>query len=124
MRSQGGNVVVRDSMIANFMKRTENEMREIQEMRRCRISDVIMNEKKDEEDNISSETFIDVKDAESLDLSVTALTVLREIYDDSNARFKFEKQMKAIKLALSRKVDILTILSIREDKFLVFQLAT
>ena len=65
-----------------------------------------------------------MKDAESLDLSVTALTALGEIYDDSNARFKFEKQMKAIKLALSRKVDILTILSIREDKFMVFQLAT
>ena len=54
MGSQGGNVIVRDSTIANPMKRTENEMREIQEMRRCRISDVIMDEEKDEEGNISS----------------------------------------------------------------------
>ena len=54
MKSQNKNVVVRDSMIMNPMKRTENEMREIQEMRKCRISDVIMNEKKNEEDNISS----------------------------------------------------------------------
>ena len=37
------------------MKRTENEMREIQEMRRCRISDVIMDEEKNEEDSIPSE---------------------------------------------------------------------
>ena len=55
MRSQGGNVVVRDSMIANFMKRTENEMREIQEMRRRRISDEITDEEEEEEDSILSE---------------------------------------------------------------------
>jgi len=86
--SQGGNVVVRDSMIANPMERTEDEMREIQEVRRCRISDVIMDEEEDEEGSIPSGTFTDVKDAESLDLSVTALTALGEIYDDSDARFK------------------------------------
>ena len=55
MGSQGGNVIVRDSTIANPMKRTEKEMREIQEMRRCRISDVIMDEEKNEEDSIPSE---------------------------------------------------------------------
>ena len=55
MEFQNGNVVVRDSKIANLMKRTENEMREIQEMKRCRISDIIINEKKNEENNISSE---------------------------------------------------------------------
>ena len=55
MGFQGGNVVVRNSTIVNLMERTKNEMREIQEMRRCRISDVIMNEEKDEEDNILSE---------------------------------------------------------------------
>ena len=124
MKSQGGNIVIRNSMIMNPMKRTENEMREIQEMRRYRISDIIMNEEKDEEDNISSETFIDMKDAESLDLFVIALIALREIYDDSDARFKSEEQMKMIKLALSRRVDILMILSIEEDKSLMFQLMT
>ena len=54
MGFQGGNVVVRNSTIVNLMERTKNEMREIQEMRRCRISDVIMNEEEDEEGNISS----------------------------------------------------------------------
>ena len=65
-----------------------------------------------------------MKDAESLDLSVIALTVLREIYDDLKATFKSGEQMKAVKLALQRKINILTILFIEEDKSLVFQLST
>ena len=65
-----------------------------------------------------------MKDAESLDLSITALTALREIYDDSDARFKSEEQMKAIKLVLSRRADMLTILSTERGKSLMFQLTT
>jgi len=64
-----------------------------------------------------------MKDDESLDLSVMALTALREIYDDEEARFKSEEQMKAVKLALQRKVDVLTILPTGGGKSLVFQLA-
>ena len=65
-----------------------------------------------------------MKDIESLDFSVTTLTALREIYDDSDARFKSEEQMKAIKLVLSRRADMLTILSTERGKSLMFQLTT
>ena len=64
-----------------------------------------------------------MKDDESLDLSVMALTALREIYDDPDARFKSEEQMKAVKLALRRRADVLTILPTGGGKSLVFQLA-
>jgi len=63
-----------------------------------------------------------MKDAESLDLSVIALAALKEIYDDIKATFKSGEQMRAVKLALRRKVDVLTILPIGGGKSLVFQL--
>ena len=62
-----------------------------------------------------------MKDAESLDLSVIALTALREIYDDIKATFKSGEQMRAVKLALRRKIDVLTILPTGGGKSLVFQ---
>ena len=65
-----------------------------------------------------------MKDAESLDFSIIALTALREIYDDIKATFKSEEQMRAVKLALRRKIDVLTILLTEEGKSLVFQLST
>ena len=64
-----------------------------------------------------------MKDAESLDLFVIALIALREIYDDFKAIFKFEEQMKVVKLILQRKIDILMILLIKKDKSLMFQLS-
>jgi superfamily II DNA helicase RecQ len=63
-----------------------------------------------------------MEDSESLDLSVIALTALREIYDDHKATFKSGEQMKAVKLALQRKTDVLTILPTGGGKSLVFQL--
>jgi superfamily II DNA helicase RecQ len=63
-----------------------------------------------------------MKDAESLDLSVIALTALREMYGDIKATFKSGEQMRAVKLALRRKVDVLTILPTGGGKSLVFQL--
>lgn len=51
-----------------------------------------------------------------------ALTALQEIYDDPDARFKSEEQMKAMKLVLQRKFDVLTILPTGGGKSLIFQL--
>ena len=86
-----GNVNIRDSMITKSTKIIIKKMKDIEQVRRRRMYEKMMNEDENEEDIISSKIYIDMKNAESLDLSVITLTALREIYDDLKVIFKSEE---------------------------------
>ena len=61
---------------------------------------------------------------ESLKLSGIVLQTLRDMYDDSEARFKSEEQSEAVKLALQKTEDLLIILPTEGEKSLDISIAS